>query len=319
MEISVVMPAYNRASLIGESLSAILKQEYRPVEIIVVDDGSTDNTAEIAAGFGPPVRVLKTSNGGDLAARNIGLREASSQLVAFCDSDDLWEPSFLNAMIKLWVAEPCLPAAYGNFKIVRDGEWSDETKFDQAPANWWTGLRLLNDNAGIFEEPSVRRLLVFQPFFPSAMVVARENFLALGGWDETVSRIIGTDFATALRVAEGRLGILRSPLVGIRKHSTNFSGDTQAMNLGDALILEHVLASRPHLEPLRSLILDSIAARRAAAADLAFDRADFSAVCSAQQTLGPKWLTLRRRIKGLISRLPTPLALRLANLIRRKK
>ena len=89
----------------------------------------------------------------------------------------------------------------------------------------------------------------------------RDFFRAIGGWDESASRIVGSDFATALRLAEhAPLGVLHAPLVGIRRHDGNFSADTVAMNLGDARILEQVLASRPGLAPLADAIRASIAA-----------------------------------------------------------
>ncbi len=87
--------------------------------------------------------------------------------------------------------------------------------------------------------------------------------LALGGWDEGVSRIIGCDFATTLRVAVAPpVGVVKQPLVTIRKHAGNFSADTERMNLGDANVLEYVMRTRPELAPLRKLIERSIGVRR---------------------------------------------------------
>jgi glycosyltransferase involved in cell wall biosynthesis len=308
MRFSVVMPSYNRADLIGESLDSILAQDLPPDEVIVVDDGSTDGTPDVVARYGNRVRLIRVENGGDLVARNIGLRAATNPLVAFCDSDDLWEPQFLSAMADLWRREPGLGVAYGNFRIVREGRWSEKAKFQDAPPGYWDELRSIGPEAGMFDTPSIMRLLRFQPFFASAIVVSREAFMARGGWDEGASRIVGTDFATALRMAERPVGVLLRPLVGIRKHASNFSGDTRRMHLGDAQILEYVLASRPWLEQYRPAILASIAARRAAAADLAFDSRDFVAVRDIQKRVKARDLTLRRQLKGLISRLPSPVA-----------
>ena len=310
--ISVIIPAYNRATLIPQTLDAILAQDTPALEVIAVDDGSTDATPAVLDAYRPRVRTLRVSNGGDLAARNTGLRAASGRLVAFCDSDDLWRPGYLTAMAALWQQAPDLVAAYGNFQIVRDGAWDARTKFDDAPPGFWDGLCGTGPGAARFGGPVVARLLAFQPFFPSAMVVDRVAFLAQGGWDEGASRIVGTDFATALRMAEQPLGIIQDALVGIRKHGGNFSGDVQATALGEAVILEHVLATRPTLAPLRAAILASIADRRAAAADLAFDRRDFAAVRRIQAMLPPGHLPMARRAKGWISRLPHPVAVRAA-------
>lgn len=317
LTISVVIPAYNRADLIGQTLDAILAQDTPALEVIAVDDGSTDATPAVLDAYRPRVRTLRVPNGGDLAARNAGVRAASGRLVAFCDSDDLWRPGFLGAMAGLWRQAPDLAAAYGNFHLVRDGVWDARTKFDDAPPGFWDGLRVLGPGAARFDGAIVGRLLAFQPFFPSAMVVERAGFLARGGWDEGASRIVGTDFATALRAAEQPLGVVQDALVGIRKHGGNFSGDVQATKLGEALILERVLATRPALAPLQAAVLASIADRRAAAADLAFDGRDFAAVRRIQAMLPPGHLPPARRAKGWISRLPRPVALGAAGLASR--
>jgi len=152
----------------------------------------------------------------------------------------------------------------------------------------------------------VERLLEFQPLFPSCMVADRQFLLSVGGWDEGVGRTLGSDFATALLLAEHPpLGIVRQPLVGIRKHAGNFSRDVQAMNLGDAHVLESVLARRPSLLPLAPAIRASIRRRRAAAFDTAFARRDFPGVRQIAAKLGT--LSGKARVKWLIAGLPKPL------------
>jgi glycosyltransferase involved in cell wall biosynthesis len=309
MSVSVIIPAYNRATLLPFTLDAVLAQVPAPGEVIVVDDGSTDATAAVAAAHATRdpdrIRVVTTPNRGDLAARNAGLRIAGGDLVAFCDSDDLWRPGFLGAMTALWRAAPGLHAAYSDFVIVRDGVWGERTKFADAPAGFWDGLRPVADEAGVFDRPVVERLLAFQPLFPSCLVADRGFLLSVGGWDEGVGRTLGSDFATALRLAEHPpLGIVRRPLVGIRKHAGNFSADVQAMNLGDAFVLDYVLATRPSLAPLAGAIRASIERRRAEALDTAFARHDFSGVREIAAKLGR--LSGRRRIKRLVAGLPEP-------------
>jgi len=213
------------------------------------------------------VRCITTENAGDLAARNVGLRATRAERVAFCDSDDLWRPGFLAAMAALWRAEPGIGAAYCDFLTVRGDAWGEESKFAAAPAGFWDGLRPVGPDMGVFDTPVVERLLAFQPLFPSCMAAERAFLLSVGGWDEGVGRTLGSDFATALRIAEHPLGIVRRPLVGIRKHAGNFSRDGQAMNLGDAFVLEHVLATRPSLAPLAPAIRASIRRRRQDALD----------------------------------------------------
>lgn len=91
--VSVVIPAYNRAHLIGETLRSLINQTVPAVEIIVVDDGSSDRTAEVAESFGLPVKVIRQENGGPAAARNRGFSEARGDFIHFFDSDDIALPN----------------------------------------------------------------------------------------------------------------------------------------------------------------------------------------------------------------------------------
>ena len=315
--IGVVIPAYNRAGLLPATLDAILAQTRAPDEVIVVDDGSTDETPSVLARYAGRARHRRIVNSGELVARNTGVREIGTDLVAFCDSDDLWRPGHLAAMDRLWQAEPRTRAAYADFVIVRDGVWDNDNKFAAAPAGFWEGLRALGPDLAVFDAPIPDRLIGFQPFFPSAMVVDRRFFLDVGGWDEAVSRTVGMDFATHLRVAEhAPLGIVRAALVGIRKHGDNFSADVQKMNLGDALILEHVLRTRPTLAPHEGLIRASIAQRRRAALETAFARGDLAAVREIFALLPGEARGGVVRVKHAVAALPAPLGRALGALLR---
>jgi glycosyltransferase involved in cell wall biosynthesis len=309
MDVSVVIPSYNRAKLLPFTLDAVLGQSLPPREVIVVDDGSRDDTAAVLARYQPAVRVITIENSGSIVARNAGLRQASAPVVAFCDSDDLWRPEFLATMAALWRAEPRLRVAYANFRIVRDDVWANSAKFDDAPAGFWAGLRPVGEGFGVFDVPIVDRLVRFQPFFPSACVADRAAMIEAGGWDEGVGRTVGDDFGTVLRLAELHpFGVVAAPLVGIRKHGANFSANTRAMNLGDARILEYVLASRPSLAPHAALIRDSVARRRRDALDSAFADGDFAAVRAIYALLPGAVRSRRVRVKRLIAGLPGPVA-----------
>lgn len=93
--ISVVIPAYNRADLLAESLTSVFSQTRAPLEVIVVDDASADATAEVANQF--PVTLIRHQvNSGNSVSRNTGISAARGELVAFLDSDDLWNPDHLD-------------------------------------------------------------------------------------------------------------------------------------------------------------------------------------------------------------------------------
>lgn len=91
ISVSAVIPAYNAERFIADAIQSVLAQTYQIAEIIVVDDGSSDHTAEVAAEF-PRTRVIRRPNGGQAAARNTGIHAASGQWIAFLDHDDLWFP-----------------------------------------------------------------------------------------------------------------------------------------------------------------------------------------------------------------------------------
>jgi glycosyltransferase involved in cell wall biosynthesis len=93
--VSVVIPAYNYARYLPIAIDSVLKQDYPHYEIIVVDDGSTDNTAEVVAGYGNKVRYIHQKNAGLPAARNTGIKAAGFDFVGFLDADDQWLPEML--------------------------------------------------------------------------------------------------------------------------------------------------------------------------------------------------------------------------------
>ena len=102
MMISVVIPLYNKASHIAKTLECVLAQTYADYEIVVVNDGSTDNSAEIVRSFSDPrVRLIDQPNGGVSSARNRGTQEATGEYVAYLDADDEWEPDYLATQMSL--------------------------------------------------------------------------------------------------------------------------------------------------------------------------------------------------------------------------
>ena len=97
--VSVIMPAYQAEATIGASISGVLTQTYPNVELVVVDDGSTDRTEAICRSYGDLIRYERKDNGGSSAARNHGFTVARGELIALCDSDDIYMPSYLEAMV----------------------------------------------------------------------------------------------------------------------------------------------------------------------------------------------------------------------------
>jgi glycosyltransferase involved in cell wall biosynthesis len=102
--ISCIVPVFNGERFLAEALDSILGQTYRPLEVIVVDDGSTDATAELAAGYAPRVTCLRQDNRGAASAKNLGVSASRGELIAFLDADDLWLPGKLERQAA-WLRE----------------------------------------------------------------------------------------------------------------------------------------------------------------------------------------------------------------------
>ena len=103
--VSVVMPAYNAEAFVGEAIESALAQTYRPLEVIVADDGSTDGTAEVVRAFGDPVRCFGQENQGPAGARNLAMRHARGEYVAFLDADDRWHPEKIRVQVETMARE----------------------------------------------------------------------------------------------------------------------------------------------------------------------------------------------------------------------
>lgn len=97
--VSVIIPCYNSAAFLSESIDSALGQSYADKEVIVVDDGSTDDSPRVMSGYGNAIRVVRQANAGLSAARNAGIRAAQGRYIAFLDADDYWAPSFLEKMV----------------------------------------------------------------------------------------------------------------------------------------------------------------------------------------------------------------------------
>ena len=121
MTLSVVIPTYNRAHRIGDAIRSVFAQGRSDIEIIVVDDGSTDTTREVVKAFGSAVRYVRQDNAGAGMARNNGVRQSRGEYIAFLDSDDIWEIWKLQLQLQLLDAHPDVGLVFSDFRIVKPG------------------------------------------------------------------------------------------------------------------------------------------------------------------------------------------------------
>lgn len=115
-KVSVIMPTYNRAEIIADSIESVLNQDYKNIELIIVDDGSTDATRSVVESFNDErVRYVYQDNLGAAAARNIGLTASTGDIIAYLDSDNLWNPRYLSVVVKTFATSPGRSAMYMDF------------------------------------------------------------------------------------------------------------------------------------------------------------------------------------------------------------
>jgi glycosyltransferase involved in cell wall biosynthesis len=309
-EISVVIPTYNRAELIRDTINAVLAQSCPPSEIIVIDDGSTDDTARRLEPYGSRIRYHRTANSGVCRARNFGVRLARAPLIAFCDSDDIWRSEYLAHQARLFAVAGDVEYSFANFSLITDDGWSEGSKFTDAPAGFWdVRERQIAAGMSAIEESLYDRILQFQPIFLSAVMMTRRFFEKIGGFDERFSRNSVEDFEFTLRcVRHHPIGLIKEPLVGVRKHGGNLSRGALPALLGELAILRHAAECHGLAEISRQLVQAQIVRRSAAAAEQAFAARDLPLVRELCHAVPPRERSNRLTVKLMIAQMPEPLA-----------
>jgi glycosyltransferase involved in cell wall biosynthesis len=306
--VSVIIPTYNRASLISETLDSIFAQSLPAAEVIVIDDGSTDNTSEIVSRFGDKVRYHIVENGGECRARNIGVSISNQPFVAFCDSDDVWLAHKLASQMELHNQRPDVEYSFTNFRTFTNDVFSDKTKFQTAPLDFQKILCAHEVGYTVSETPLYKDLLAFQPIWPSSLLMSRRFFDAVGGWKEELGRIPSVDLEFHLRcVRNAPIGILHEPLLSVRKHGGNFSGDTFKTTAGEIRILEYVAQNHGVDEKIGAIIQHQIYLRKADLCYGTFRAGSFDEYLRLSAELPPNYLDSKARLKQMICRLPRPL------------
>jgi glycosyltransferase involved in cell wall biosynthesis len=221
--VSVVIPTYNYAGFVGCAIDSALKQTYRDFEVIVVDDGSTDNTREVLAQYGDRVRYVHQSNAGLSAARNTGIMAASGEYVAFLDSDDAWEPTLLEKSMQRYAELPRefgLMAAQGRY-VNKEGVWLTEVR----------------DAMRLEGEIAVEDVLVITRFSPSSVVARRQVLIEAGMFDTTLRSSEDRDMWVRVG-ARRRMYLQGETLALIRKHGNNMSSHADRMKANMRVVLE---------------------------------------------------------------------------------
>jgi glycosyltransferase involved in cell wall biosynthesis len=228
--ISVIIPAYNVAELIGRAITSVLSQEFPPQEILVIDDGSTDSTAEVVKNY-PGVKYVYKPNGGAASARNIGIANAQGDWVAFLDADDEWLPNHLQAVTSI-IQNNNLVWGCGGFKS----------------ENW-------HITANTIQYIDSRSEGVFQNYFQASsqavtfstigMVIRRDVLLAAGMFDESMKTGEDLDLWYNIAHTHPAIGFAWPPTVIYHRRPgslTDLATDTSKLYL--ALLNRHMAKSQ---------------------------------------------------------------------------
>src|SRR5438034_9298591 len=149
--VSVIIPTYNYARYLAAAIESALAQTYAPLEIIVVDDGSTDDTLRILGAYGNRLRVLRQANQGAGAARNAGIAAARGEYVAFLDSDDLWHPRKLELQLARFASDPDLGLVHCGVEVL--DEQGRTTGFLLDGLEGWMATEMLRLDREVIQLP----------------------------------------------------------------------------------------------------------------------------------------------------------------------
>lgn len=221
--VTVVIPAYNYARFLPDALASALAQNYSPLEIIVVDDGSTDETPSLLASYTDPrLRVIRKVNEGLSAARNTGIREAIHPFIAFLDADDRWADGFLCTVMERFreLPEEFAIVATGSQRMTGNGQLVEKPRSIISPPTVLTA----------------RHLILLNRMFPSAVVVRKSAFTQCGYFDQTLRSSEDRDMWIRI-TTQFRATHIDETLVHIRRHGENMSRHSARMRKNTATTL----------------------------------------------------------------------------------
>jgi glycosyltransferase involved in cell wall biosynthesis len=215
-KVSVIIPTYNRASTVHDAVRSALNQTYASIEVIVVDDGSTDDTAARLQTFSSKITILSQKNNGPSLARNHGARHASGEILAFLDSDDVWKPDKIRRQVELM-------EAYGNLMTccVCNAEILDRANLRNPDAFGIAGVNSQHEES-VWQNPGevlASRFLLFN----QVAAIRRDAFVKVGGYNSRINLLEDHDLALKLASVGGVWGLITSPLV-IKSNETKGIG-----------------------------------------------------------------------------------------------
>jgi PAS domain S-box-containing protein len=252
--VSVVIPTYNYARFVSAAVESALAQTYAACEVIVIDDGSTDDTRAVLAPQNERIRYLYQENQGLSAARNTGIRAAQGDYIALLEADDLWHPAKLEAQMRYLADHPEVGLLA-----------CDRVKEVPPP---WPAVDLAPALSA--RDITLEDLVLASRFGPSSVVIARECFNRVGYFDPALRSV--EDREMWLRIASVYpIRTLRLPLWWYRIHPANMSAVAPVMERLESCVLREAFTSNPHLRG-RFLLRQKALSRAAFASALRYSQ-----------------------------------------------
>lgn len=212
--VSVIIPVFNRDYIITRAVDSVLAQTYDNIEIIVVDDGSTDKTVEVLGKYTSSIKIIKQENLGPSCARNLGIRASTGRYVSFLDSDDEWRPEKIQRQVDVFLKSGDAVSCCLTNAVIHYESGETVLSFDLAPLSF-------SKSEGIWENPFAV-LATRSVFFTQAVMVPRDVLLDVGMFHDDLWLM--EDHHLALRLAlAGPWGYIRDPLVDYNKDTDSSS------------------------------------------------------------------------------------------------
>jgi len=223
--VSIIIPAYNCAGLLSESIDSVRKQTYGNIEIIVVDDGSTDGTGKVAEGYfeSGKVRCFRQENGGPGAARNMGIKVARGEFLAFVDADDSLTDDSIEKRMALLAEVKDLELVYSNY-FIRRAKGEPTARFDGAYPEKYGSLCREYVHGVVFEgSPSDIFEIPFD-FWTGTVLIARSLMDRVGPFRTDISIGEDRDMWIRLSMNAGRIGYIGSPVACYNRSRSGLTG-----------------------------------------------------------------------------------------------
>ena len=220
-EVSVIIPTFNSAQYVTDAVDSVLNQSFGDLEVLVIDDGSTDDTESVMSRYGAPVRYIRQQNGGVAEARNRGITQSRGRYVAFLDADDTWLPDKLAKEVTALDLNRGYRACYSAFAVAD----CDLVPFDVSNSRR--------------EGPALEDLLLRGNVIatPSTVMCERALFAETGGFDPALSQCADWDMWVRLAALTEFL-YLDEPLVTYRQHGANMSANAPLLERDSLRVLQ---------------------------------------------------------------------------------